>query len=107
MDKTPPVPAPASGASREIMRVETEKFTLMVERPVSQKTAPSPPPSQQTPPATDEIVHRVVSGDTLWVIAERYVDDPFQYPELARLSQMRNPDLIYPGDIIHIRRKER
>lgn len=103
----PPAPAPASEASREIMRVETEKFTLMVERPVPQKTPPSPPRSQQPPPAVDEIVHRVVPGDTLWDIAARYLDDPFQYPELARLSQISNPDLIYPGDIIHITRKER
>ena len=72
-----------------------------------QATAPSPPLSQQTPPAIDEIVHRVVPGDTLWDIAARYLDDPFQYPELARLSQISNPDLIYPGDIIHIIRKKR
>ena len=63
---------------------------------------PSPPLLQQTPPAIDEIVHRVVPGDTLWDIAAHYLDDPFQYPELARLSQIRNPHLIYPGDIIHI-----
>ena len=107
MDPAPPVPAPASEASREIMRVETENFTLMVEHPAAKTTAPSPPLSQQTPPAIDEIVHRVVPGDTLWDIAARYLDDPFQYPELARLSQISNPDLIYPGDIIHIIRKKR
>ena len=107
MDTASPAPAPASEASREIMRVETEKFTLMVERPAAKPTAPFPPLSHQTPPAIDEIVHRVIPGDTLWDIAARYLDDPFQYPELARLSQIRNPDLIYPGDIIHIIRKER
>jgi chemotaxis signal transduction protein/LysM repeat protein len=103
----PPTPAPASEASREIMRVETETFTLMVERPATKTTAPSPPPSHLPPVALDEIVHHVVPGDTLWDIAARYLDDPFQYPELARLSQISNPDLIYPGDIIHIIRKER
>jgi chemotaxis signal transduction protein len=107
MDSAPPAPAPVSEASREIMRVETEKFTLMVERPAAKTTAPSPPLSQQTPPAVDEIVHRVVPGDTLWDIAARYLDDPFQYPELARLSRISNPDMIYPGDIIHIIRKVR
>jgi nucleoid-associated protein YgaU len=79
----------------------------MVERPAIKSMAPSPPLLQQTPPAIDEIVHRVIPGDTLWDIAARYLDDPFQYPELARLSQISNPDLIYPGDIIHIIRKER
>jgi hypothetical protein len=59
------------------------------------------------PAALDEIVHHVVPGDTLWDIAAHYLDAPFQYPELARLSQISSPDLIYPGDIIHIIRKER
>jgi nucleoid-associated protein YgaU len=107
LDPAPPAPAPGSEASREIMRVETEKFTLMVERPTAKTTAPSPPFSHQTPAAIDEIIHQVVPGDTLWDIAARYLDDPFQYPELARLSQISNPDLIYPGDIIHIIRKGR
>jgi chemotaxis signal transduction protein len=103
----PSAPAPASAASREIMRVETEKFTLMVERPTTEPIDLSPPLSHRPPPATNEIVHQVVPGDTLWDIAAHYLDDPFQYPELARLSQIRNPHLIYPGDIIHIIRKER
>ena len=38
-------------------------------------------------------------------IAEHYLGHPFQYPELARLSRIRNPDLIYPGDTIRINRK--
>ncbi len=49
-----------------------------------------------------EIIHIVVKGDTLWHIAEFYVDDPYRYPELARLSNINNPDLIYPGDRVHI-----
>ncbi|VAX01309.1 hypothetical protein MNBD_GAMMA22-3122 [hydrothermal vent metagenome] len=49
-----------------------------------------------------EIIHIVVKGDTLWHIAKFYVDDPYRYPELARLSHIKNPDLIYPGDRVHI-----
>jgi len=48
------------------------------------------------------IIHTVVKGDTLWDIAERYVKDPFRYPELAKLSNIINPDLIYPGNIVQI-----
>ena len=48
------------------------------------------------------ITHVVVKGDTLWDIAEKYVKDPFRYPELARLSKIRNPDLIYPYDLVRI-----
>lgn len=55
-----------------------------------------------TAAAPHVIVHVVVKGDTLWDIARHYVHDPFRYPELARLSKIRNPDLIYPGDRVRI-----
>lgn len=53
-------------------------------------------------PVRHEIIHEVVKGDTLWAIAKRYVKDPFRYPELARLSDIRNPHKIYPGNKVHI-----
>jgi nucleoid-associated protein YgaU len=48
------------------------------------------------------ITHVVVKGDTLWDIAETYVKDPFRYPELAELSEINKPDLIYPYEIVRI-----
>ena len=51
---------------------------------------------------TQRHIHIVVKGDTLWHIAKRYVNNPWRYPELARLSRIRNPDLIYPGQKIII-----
>ena len=48
------------------------------------------------------VTHVVVKGDTLWDIAEEYVKDPFRYPELAELSKIKNPDLIYPYDLVRI-----
>jgi len=50
-----------------------------------------------------EVVHTVVKGDTLWAIAKKYVNDPFLYPELARLSNIKNPHRIYPGNRVRIR----
>jgi nucleoid-associated protein YgaU len=85
--------------------LETETFTLMVERPAPDQQSPAAPMPNKVSPASSEITHRVIPGDTLWDIAEHYLGDPFQYPELARLSQIRNPDLIYPGDIIRIIKK--
>jgi LysM repeat protein len=59
---------------------------------------------RQTKPriTTREIIHIVEKGDTLWHIAIRYVNDPYKYPELARLSNIENPDLIYPGNRVRI-----
>lgn len=57
----------------------------------------------QTPQSKLRVVtHVVVKGDTLWDIAEEYVKDPFRYPELAELSKIKNPDLIYPYDLVRI-----
>ncbi|MBD3669505.1 MAG: LysM peptidoglycan-binding domain-containing protein [Gammaproteobacteria bacterium] len=76
-------------------------------QPPAEATPATPPVEQKTDtkPAKGtkrRVTHVVVKGDTLWDIAERYVKDPFRYPELARLSGIRNPDLIYPGDIVVI-----
>jgi nucleoid-associated protein YgaU len=78
-----------------------------VERPSAGARQPAVPPvpADPAPPLRNPVIHRVVPGDTLWDIAEHYLGDPFQYSELARLSRIRNPDLIYPGDTIRINRK--
>ena len=52
--------------------------------------------------ASKTVIHVVVKGDTLWHIARRYINNPYRYPELARLSKIKNPDLIYPGDRVKI-----
>ncbi len=64
-------------------------------------------PAQPEPIIIEEVSHIVVKGDTLWAIAKRYINDPFRYPELARLSKIKNPDLIYPGDRVLIRIEQR
>ncbi len=53
------------------------------------------------------VVHTVVRGDTLWAIAARYIGNPFRYPELARASNIADPDLIHPGQRVYIVRRRR
>ncbi len=59
-------------------------------------------PKKSEIPESKKYVHIVVKGDTLWHIAKRYVHNPWRYPELAKLSKIKNPDLIYPGDRVTI-----
>ena len=58
--------------------------------------------NEVTDKSSKKFVHVVVKGDTLWFIAKRYVHNPWRYPELAKLSNIKNPDLIYPGDQVTI-----
>ncbi len=93
--------------SATVEKVETkqvaEKNNIAEPAPAKTETTPSAKERKPKPKTVREVVHIVVKGDTLWAIAKKYVHDPFRYPELARLSKIRNPDRIYPGNRVRIR----
>lgn len=42
----------------------------------------------------------VVQGDCLISICERYLESPGQWRNIARINKLKNPDLIYPGQVL-------
>ena len=58
------------------------------------------PPAELKSTAPDRYV--VVQGDTLWSIAERYLESPQRWPDLWEMNRetLKNPHRIFPGDVL-------
>jgi len=121
MEERPSAASPGNGYRADI-KEDKEGVTILLHAPkgepvlredtaaAAKKTAakkPTPKAKKNNkktskPRGKGEVIHTIVKGDTLWAIAEYYVKDPFRYPELARLSKIKDPDLIYPGNRVRI-----
>ncbi|HIJ80813.1 MAG TPA: LysM peptidoglycan-binding domain-containing protein [Desulfuromonadales bacterium] len=48
-------------------------------------------------------IYVIKRGDTLWGLSERFIKDPFYWPNMwSKNSQVTNPHLIYPGQKIRV-----
>jgi len=58
--------------------------------------------SELAPNAPD--TYTVKTRDTLWDISKLYLKSPWRWPELwgMNLEQVRNPHLIYPGQVLYL-----
>ena len=52
--------------------------------------------------------HTVVEDDTLWDLAQRYYQDPFEWRVIwnANRAVVEDPNLIYPGQTLRIPQDE-
>lgn len=89
---TPPAPATTSLVAEPVSisseRVETPAVTPVTLVAVTIK-----------PNYPDRYV--IKRGDTLWDISNRFLKDPWLWPEVWHINPtIRNPHLIYPGDVV-------
>lgn len=48
-------------------------------------------------------IYVVRQGDTLWGLSERFLKDPYYWPSMwAKNSQITNPHLIFPGQMVRV-----
>lgn len=72
-------------------------------------------PAQTTEQETQEDVspdklpgkYTVKENDTLFAIAEKYYQDGYQYPEIARANNLTNVDLLEVGQVLQIPKLEK
>lgn len=96
--------------TKVVHRITREGYTINATGEMQVlKNPPPPPPAPASPPpppantqTPKEIVHTVVSGDTLWGILKKYGKDPTKYSQLAKYNGINDPNKIYPGQKIKI-----
>ncbi|MEV4535361.1 LysM peptidoglycan-binding domain-containing protein [Asanoa sp. NPDC049518] len=103
------VPARAAGASSSLVAEtpwasapERAAATVPAATPASPVGVAHLLPAHRLSDADEEPRYQVERGDYLGAIADRYVGDFGDYPELARLNKIQNPDRIYPGQLLKL-----
>jgi nucleoid-associated protein YgaU len=86
-DGPPPPPPAAEPGAADVMTATAE---------------PAPGPVGEAAPEPCPRTYTVVSGDTMWSIAERFYGDGSKYQVIADASGVDNPDLIHPGQVLTI-----
>jgi LysM repeat protein len=89
----PPPPA-AEPPAPEMTTAQEPAAETAAEPVVEPASEPAPEPAART--------YTVVSGDTLWAIAERFYGDGSKYQVIADASGVPDPDLIHPGQVLTI-----
>lgn len=84
----------SSTSPKQSVQVVTPPVALETQTPVEQKSEIK---LKQSHPRT----YTVKKGDTLWDISSMFLRDPWYWPEIwHKNQQVKNPHLIYPGDIL-------
>lgn len=94
---------PASAASAPIS-IESNRPNPAAAAPQAQAAASPAPSALSESDQTSFTSYTVKKGDSLWSIAGAQLGDNNQWPVLFALNknQIKNPDLIYPGQVLTV-----
>jgi len=79
-------------SAKRVNLVQQNGTTSIIETPIAPRPVTTPKPN----------VYSIKSGDTLWAIAKRYLNDGSRYGEIATLNSIKNPNTISVGQQIKL-----
>lgn len=83
--------------------VQTAPYAILLIAVICCMAFPGDAGAQSSDAAEKPYVYTIKKGDTLWGISERFITDPWYWPNLwANNPFIRNPHLIYPGQKVAI-----
>jgi putative chitinase len=87
-----------AGNKLTIPEIEKEKVVIQVDKPIRELS------ENLVESAINGTTYTIKEGDNLWDISVRAYGDGFKWPEIAKLNNIVNPDLIYPDNVLKIPR---
>jgi nucleoid-associated protein YgaU len=91
-------------AEAEQRRADAIKRAKKMRKQLDKRRKKAAKVAQEAQEAAKSLFYTVESGDTLWKIADEHYGDGSKYPTIfeANTPMLKNPDLIYPGQVLRI-----